>query len=73
MFGNRGRVRRRPDLDASWWDPVGEVDASSSDAMNAVDASITLTSPATAVLTTARGFRVALVRHPGATWLPGCD
>jgi hypothetical protein len=60
------------DLDGSFWDPVGLVDADHSDAINSAEATFTLMTPTTAVLITRGGLVVELVRHEGPKSLPGC-
>jgi hypothetical protein len=61
------------DVDGSFWDPVGVIDNSHTDAINAVPATFTRTSPNTAILRTDGGLEVTLVRHRGPKTLPGCD
>lgn len=60
------------DFDGSWWDPIGEVDALDSAAINSASGTIALSGPDRAVFETPRGFRVEFVRHAGAKWLAGC-
>jgi hypothetical protein len=60
------------DVDGSFWDPVGEVDPSHSDLINAAQAQFVMTSPTTARLTTEGGLTLELVRHAGPKYLPGC-
>jgi hypothetical protein len=60
------------DVDGSFWNPIGRLDMTHPDAINAVSAEFTLTTPATATLRTANGLELTLVRHPGNKHLPAC-
>jgi len=60
------------DVDGSFWDPVGLVNADHSDAINSAEAVFTLTSPQTATLRTRGGLSLDLIRHDGVKHLPGC-
>jgi hypothetical protein len=61
------------DVDGSFWNPIGAIDVNNPDTINATEAEFTLTTPATATLTTANGLALTLVRHPGAKHLPLCS
>jgi hypothetical protein len=61
------------DVDGSFWDPVGLIDASHPDSVNAATGTFTLTSATSAVLRTQGGLQLELVRHRGPKTLPGCD
>lgn len=58
------------DVDGSFWDPVGVVDPTVSNAAAAV---FTVTSATTAILETEGGAAINMVRHRGPKTLPGCD
>jgi hypothetical protein len=60
------------DLDASWWDPVGFVDADHPDAINSARAVVTAIDEDHAALLTAGGLAVQLVRRAGPKALRGC-
>jgi hypothetical protein len=60
------------DVDGSFWDPVGQVDADHSDAINAADGTFAFVGADRATFTTGGGWVVQLVRHQGAKGLPGC-
>ena len=60
------------DADGSWWDPVGPVDMTAGDAINAAEGILTLTDPTHAIFVTPSGFSLQLVRHEGAKLLPMC-
>ena len=60
------------DADGSWWDPVGPVDMTSGDSINAAEGLLTLTDPTHAIFVTPSGFSLQLVRHEGAKLLPMC-
>jgi hypothetical protein len=61
------------DVDGSFWDPVGFVNAAHPDTINSAPGTFVLTSPTTATLRTNGGLTVQLVRHQGSKFLPGCD
>jgi hypothetical protein len=61
------------DVDGSFWDPVGPVNAEHPDAINAARAAFTRVGLDAATLRTAGGLVVQLVRHAGPKHLPGCD
>jgi hypothetical protein len=61
------------DVDGSFWDPVGPVDAEHPDAINAARAVFTPFGPDVATLRTGGGLAVQLIRHAGPKHLPGCD
>ena len=60
------------DLDGSFWDPAGRIDFQADEAINAADGTLVLTSQDTAHFSTANGFEIDLVRHPGSKYFPGC-
>jgi hypothetical protein len=60
------------DVEGSFWDPVGVLDREHPDAINAAEATFTLSSPLTARLVTAGGLVVDLHRHVGPKYLPLC-
>jgi hypothetical protein len=61
------------DVDGSFWNPVGAVNANHPDLVNSARGTFTLTSPNSATLRTQDGFALQLVRHEGPKFLPGCD
>jgi len=61
------------DVDGALWVPVGLIDAGDPELINSSEARFSLTSPRTAMLQTAGGTTVQLVRHEGPRFLPGCD
>lgn len=61
------------DVDGSFWDPVGQIDPTHPDLINAASAEFRRVSPQDAVLTTEGGAVVQLVRHTGPKHLPLCD
>lgn len=61
------------DVEGAWWDPVGFVDASHNDAINAADGILALTDPNHATFTTPGGLVVNLVRRAGPKHLPLCQ
>jgi len=61
------------DVDGSFWNPVGIVEADHGDYLNAAPATFTLLTETTARLETANGMRLDLVRHPGPKQLELCD
>jgi hypothetical protein len=61
------------DVDGSFWNPVGVVDADHADYINAAPATFRLVTPGTAALETGGGLRLDLVRHPGPKQLELCD
>jgi hypothetical protein len=61
------------DVDGSYWDPVGYVDMQHPDAINAAEATFTMTTPATARLETAGGLGLDLIRRSGSKRLPLCQ
>ena len=61
------------DVDGSFWNPVGVVDADHGDYINAAPATFRLVTPLTATLETVAGLRLDLVRHPGPKQLELCD
>jgi hypothetical protein len=60
------------DVDGSFWDPVGVVDAENNDAINGADGIFTLTSRGTATLRTRGGLSLDLIRHQGVKHLAAC-
>jgi hypothetical protein len=60
------------DVDGSFWDPVGPVDADHSDAINSAEGTFTFLAPDRATFVSAGGLVVQLVRHIGPKGLPGC-
>lgn len=60
------------DLDGSWWDPVGFVDADHPDAINSARAVITAIDEDHATLRTSGGLALQLVRRTGPKALRGC-
>jgi hypothetical protein len=60
------------DLDGSWWDPVGFVDADHPDAINSARAVVTAIDEDHATLRTSGGLAVLLVRRAGPKALRGC-
>jgi hypothetical protein len=61
------------DVDGALWVPVGLIEASDPELINSSEARFSLTSPRTAMLQTAGGTAVQLVRHEGPRFLPACD
>lgn len=61
------------DIDGSYWDPVGILDANEQDLINNASATFTLDTPSTATLRTLGGATVSLVRHPGPKYVVPCD
>lgn len=61
------------DLDGSLWDPVGPIDQTHPDLINAAPATFSLATPNAATLRTEGGAVVQLVRYDGARHYPGCD
>lgn len=61
------------DVGGSWWDPVGPVDFDHSDAINSASAVLTINDPDHAVLVSAGGLTVQLLRRDGPKRLPLCD
>ena len=60
------------DVDGSWWDPVGFVDADHGDAINAAEGTFVASDQSHATFTSAGGFTVDLLRRVGDKHLPGC-
>lgn len=60
------------DVDRSFWDPVGQVDADHTDAINSAEGTFTFLGPDRATFVSAGGLVVQLVRHDGPKGLPGC-
>jgi hypothetical protein len=60
------------DVDGSFWDPVGQVDADHTDAINSADGTFTFIGPDQATFVSAGGLVVQLIRHDGPKGLPGC-
>lgn len=61
------------DIDGSFWDPVGLIDANSQDLINSAGATFTLISPVTASIRTEGGAVVQLSRHQGPKFMALCD
>jgi hypothetical protein len=61
------------DLDGSLWVPVGFVDASHTDAINAASGTVTIVSPTEAVLSTEAGLDVNLRRFGATLWVRLCS
>jgi hypothetical protein len=61
------------DVDGTFWDPVGSIDAAGIDLINAAAGTFTLQSRTNAVFRTNGGLVLQLVRHAGPKYLPGCD
>ena len=60
------------DVDGSWWDPVGFVDADHGDAINAAEGAIVFADQSHATFTSKAGFTVNLLRRVGEKHLPLC-
>jgi hypothetical protein len=60
------------DVDGSWWDPVGFVDGSHGDAINAAEGTFVATDQSHATFTSQGGFTVNLLRRVGEKHLPLC-
>lgn len=61
------------DVDGSYWDPVGFLDANEQDLINSASATFNLDTPSRATLRTLGGATAQLVRHPGAKYIFPCD
>jgi hypothetical protein len=61
------------DVDGSWWDPVGLVNADHGDMINAADGTFAPADPNHATFSSAGGFVVNLTRRAGEKWLPLCQ
>lgn len=61
------------DVDGSFWNPVGVIDAGASDLINSAAARFTLNTADTATLVTEGGAVLQLVRHPGTKYFFLCD
>ena len=59
------------DFDGSFWDPAGWIDVKAG-AFDALDGTLVLTTPNTAHFSTAAGFELDLVRHPGPKSFASC-
>ena len=60
------------DVDGSWWDPIGFVDADHGDGINAADGTFVPTDQSHATFTSKGGFTVNLLRRVGEKHLPLC-
>jgi hypothetical protein len=60
------------DVDGSWWDPVGFVDSSHGDSINAVEGTFVAADRNHATFTSDGGFSVELLRRLGDKHLPLC-
>lgn len=60
------------DADGSFWDPVGRLDWTNGELINATDGRFGLTGPRTARFVTALGLVIDLVRHAGPKYVPPC-
>jgi hypothetical protein len=61
------------DVDGSWWDPVGLIDAENGDSVNAAEGTLAFDDPTHATFVSRGGLIVNLERRDGPKHLPFCD